>query len=58
MLKNYFEKRNKFVCPKCGHSFEVTKLLTWINAPHLFDILRWFKCPECGKRSWMKKVKK
>jgi hypothetical protein len=25
--------------------------------PHLFDLYRFIKCPWCGKRSWMKRVK-
>lgn len=57
MSNNYFNKRNKFICPKCGHYFEVTNLIEWINATHLFDIWRYIKCPNCDKKSWMKITK-
>lgn len=55
-MKYYFEKRNKFTCPNCGKSFRTT-FWKWLSCPHLFDIWRYIKCPGCGKRSWMKRVK-
>lgn len=57
LMKYYFEKRNKFTCPNCGKSFRTT-FWKWFSCPHLFDIWRYIKCPHCGKRSWMKRVKK
>lgn len=50
-------KAKIYICPKCGHKFEVTSFWKWLAAPHLFDIWRWFKCPSCGKSSWIKKEK-
>lgn len=57
-MRKYLEKLNKFTCPNCGHTFEITNLMKWIACPHFFDIWRSIKCPECGVRSWMKRVKK
>ena len=54
-MKNYFNKRNKFTCPKCGHTFTLT-FWKWLMAPHLLDKWRYVKCPECGRRCWMKVV--
>ena len=58
MFKKYFLKRNKFQCPHCLADFEVSNFWMWLHCPHLFDIWRYVKCPVCGKRSWMKRVKK
>lgn len=57
-MKNYFKKRNKFTCPKCGHNFEVTAFWDWLAAPHLFDEFRYVKCPNCKEKRWMRRIKK
>ena len=56
-MKKYLKKRNTFVCPRCGEIFEITSIWRWLAAPHIFDIWRYVKCPECEQRSWMKRVK-
>jgi hypothetical protein len=45
-----------YKCPKCEHAYSVG-FWKWLCAPHMFDIWRWMKCPACGKRSWIKKIK-
>lgn len=54
MIYQYYKKRNKVKCPICGHSFNFKLFLTWLMAPHLFDRYRFWKCPKCGVRTWMK----
>lgn len=56
MIKKYFMKRNKFQCSHCLADIEL-EFLEWLFCPHLFDIWRYVKCPICGKKSWMKRVK-
>lgn len=58
MFKTYLMKRNKFQCPHCLADFEVHSFWKWLLCPHLFDIWRYVRCPVCGKRLWMKRVKK
>ena len=53
-MKDYFTKRNKFTCPKCGHHFEVSSFWDWLAAPHVFDKFRYVKCPKCKEKCWMK----
>lgn len=45
-------------CPKCGYTFDIKNKLAWIwQAPvHTFT-KRYTKCPNCGKRSYMKREK-
>ena len=43
-----------YKCKKCGHKFVPTYRAVLL-APHM-NTTRWLKCPECGKRSWAKKV--
>lgn len=43
-----------YKCKKCGHKFVPTYSAV-LMAPHM-NTTRWLKCPECGKRSWSKKV--
>lgn len=57
-MKKYFEKLNKFICPKCEHYFEISDFWKWLSHMKLFDIWRYIKCPNCSKWSWMKKVDK
>lgn len=46
----------KYECPHCGNIYSVG-FWKWLCAPHLFDIWRWMKCPACGKRDWVNKIK-
>lgn len=55
MFKKYYQKRRAFVCPNCGHKIIFYSVVKWIAQLHLFDIWRYIKCPNCGKRSWMKR---
>ena len=55
-MKNYFNKRNQFICPKCGHPIKIYSFWKWLFMPHLFDTWRYIKCPVCSERSWMKRV--
>jgi DNA-directed RNA polymerase subunit RPC12/RpoP len=53
----------KLQCPKCGEKFE-RNYFTWvwlapfhcvqIEKPFRIRDKRYTKCPNCGKRSWMK----
>lgn len=47
-------KAGYYKCEHCGHE-QVVGTGTYFNAPH-FGRTRYMKCPECGKRSWQKKV--
>ena len=38
--------------------FEVPNFWMWLHCPHFFDIWRYVKCPVCGRKSWVKRVKK
>ena len=44
---------------KCKHCDYVRDVSFWkeLNSFHLFGIWVYVKCPNCGKRSWMKRVK-
>jgi transcription elongation factor Elf1 len=57
MFKKYFEKRNTFECPNCGHIFTINSFWKWLLRPHLFDIWRFIKCPFCGEWHWMKRIR-
>ena len=43
-----------FACKECGHRYMPTYKAVNM-APQMFGI-RYMKCPECGKKSWQKKV--
>ena len=43
-----------YECKNCHHRF-IPKYLTVLIAPHMCTT-RYMKCPECGRRSWAKKV--
>lgn len=43
-----------FACKECGHRYVPTYKAVNM-APQMFGI-RYMKCPECGKKSWQKKV--
>lgn len=55
-MKNYFKKRNEFICPKCEHPIKIYSFWKWLFMPHLFDTWRYVKCPVCCERSWMKSI--
>lgn len=44
-----------YECKKCGHRFVPKNYFSVLIAPH-FNTTRFLKCPDCGKRSWAKKV--
>ena len=52
---------SKFTCPNCGKTFEQNFWAWTMSTPfHVFDFVnfrdkRKTKCPECGKRSYMKR---
>lgn len=58
IFKKYFEKRNTFICPMCGHKIVYHSIWDWLACPHWLDEYRWIKCPECKTRYWMKRVEK
>lgn len=43
-----------YACKHCGHRY-VPELKAVYYAPHM-GRTRWMKCPECGQKSWQKKV--
>ena len=43
-----------YECKKCHHKFTI-KYFVGFLAPHI-NTTRYLKCPNCGKRSWAKKV--
>ncbi len=48
------QKAGYYECQNCGHRYVPTYWQTNL-APHSLRT-RYMKCPECGKRSWQKKV--
>ncbi|MCQ2598116.1 MAG: helix-turn-helix domain-containing protein, partial [Treponema sp.] len=49
-------KTGYYQCGKCGHKYIPTyKATVW--SPHM-GLTKYMKCPECGKKSWQKKVLK
>jgi len=48
------QKAGYYECRECGHRY-VPKYGRTFFAPHM-GRTRYMKCPECGKRSWQKKV--
>lgn len=49
-------KTGYYQCSECGHKYVPTyKASIW--SPHM-GTTKYMKCPECGKRSWQKKVLK
>lgn len=51
---NIEQKAGYYVCEKCNHTY-VPRLSQVNLAPHI-GRTRYMKCPECGNRSWQKKV--
>lgn len=43
-----------YECPKCHYKY-IPKYLSVLLAMHI-NRTRYMKCPQCGKRSWQKKV--
>jgi ribosomal protein S27AE len=52
-------KEIKVICPKCGNYITYKNWFSWIwHTPfHWFD-KRLTRCPRCGERSYMKRVRK
>ncbi len=48
------QKAGYYVCKKCGHK-HIPAYSSVFMAMH-YGRTRYMKCPECGKRSWQKKV--
>ncbi len=48
------QKAGYYVCQKCGHK-HIPKYRSVFMAMHM-GRTRYMKCPECGKKSWQKKV--
>ena len=49
-------KTGYYQCSKCGHKY-VPGYKASVWAPHI-GLTKYMKCPECGKKSWQKKVVK
>ena len=49
-------KTGYYECGKCGHKY-IPSYKASIWSPHMV-LNKYMKCPECGKRSWQKKVLK
>ena len=49
-------KTGYYQCGKCGHKY-VPSYKSSVWAPHM-ALTKYMKCPECGKKSWQKKVLK
>ena len=49
-------KTGYYQCGKCGHKY-IPSYKASIWSPHMV-LNKYMKCPECGKRSWQKKVLK
>ena len=49
------QKAGYYQCSKCEHTYVPEKYLKVFFAPHLGKT-RYMECPECGKKSWHKKV--
>ena len=43
-----------YKCAKCGHTYVPT--YTAVNMARHLGRTSWLKCPDCGKKSWQKKV--
>ena len=43
-----------YKCAKCGHTY--VPAYSAVNMAMHLGRTRWMKCPECGKKSWQKKV--
>ena len=48
-------KTGYYKCAECGHIYKPSSFLKTSFAMHM-NTTRYMKCPECGKRSWQKKV--
>ena len=48
-------KTGYYKCSECGHIYKPSSFLKTSFAMHM-NTTRYMKCPECGKRSWQKKV--
>ena len=48
------QKAGYYKCKLCNHTY-VPTFKDFVNAPHM-GRTRYMKCPNCGKKSWQKKV--
>ena len=48
-------KTGYYKCAECGHIYKPSSFFKTSFAMHM-NTTRYMKCPECGKRSWQKKV--
>ena len=48
------QKAGYYKCKQCKHTY-VPTFKDFVNAPHM-GRTRYMKCPNCGKKSWQKKV--
>ena len=48
------QKAGYYKCKLCNHTY-VPTFKDFVNAPHMART-RYMKCPNCGKKSWQKKV--
>lgn len=49
--------RRKFTCNECKQTF---LFVFWkpLTAKYIVDIWHYMKCPNCGKKTWMKREKR
>ena len=60
LLVNWHKQKTAYQCPNCGHIYELSFLQDFA-APHGFDAdggWLYLRCPNCGKRSRTKTLKK
>jgi DNA-directed RNA polymerase subunit RPC12/RpoP len=53
-MSAYILKRDHYECQECRYRYVPTYWSTNL-APHM-GRTRYMRCPECGKKSWQKKV--
>ena len=58
IFKKYYENTRRYTCDLCGKDF-CYSFWKWLFTPMKFDITRYryVKCPNCGKRHWLKAKK-
>jgi len=60
LLVNWHKQKTAYQCPNCGYIYELSFLQDFA-APHGFDVngaWLYLRCPNCGKRSRTKTLKK
>lgn len=56
LLIFWSSKNISFLCPKCGHVFNIS-FVKFLISPN-FAFAKWLKCPKCNQSSLCQKVKK